>query len=165
MLADHFSKLSLTLEPISMKNFHPKFRKTIKEGIQDKDKPVLNEYEVYRKLKQAKKPNSSVPGDIPKPILKEFTPEFAFPVTKIFNKITKSACYPRDWVREYQTPIPKIPSPQTEDDIRNIAKTNFLSKQYERFIADWILPIVEPFLDPGQCGGLKGSSITHYTSG
>ena len=111
MLADHFSKLSLTLEPISMKNFHPKFRKTIKEGIQDKDKPVLNEYEVYRKLKQAKKPNSSVPGDIPKPILKEFTPEFAFPVTKIFNKITKSACYPRDWVREYQTPIPKIPSP------------------------------------------------------
>ena len=24
------------------------------------------------------------------------------------------------------------------------------------------MPYIEPFLDPGQCGGLKGSSITHY---
>ena len=38
----------------------------------------------------------------------------------------------------------------------------FLSKQYESFISDWLLPIVNPFLDPGQCGGLKNSSITHY---
>ena len=50
----------------------------------------------------------------------------------------------------------------SEDDTRNIASTAYLSKQYESFIGDWILPYVEPFLDPGQCGGLKGSSITHY---
>ena len=113
-------------------------------------------------MRQAKKPDSVVPGYLPKPILKEFTPEYALPVSIIYNKITKYACYPRDWVKEYQTPIPKIPLPQTEDDIRNIAKTNFLSKQYESFIGDWILPIIEPFLDPGQCVGFKGSSITHY---
>ena len=27
---------------------------------------------------------------------------------------------------------------------------------------DWLLPIINPFLDPGQCGGLKNSSISHY---
>ena len=36
------------------------------------------------------------------------------------------------------------------------------SKQYKSFIGDWIFPYIEPFLDPSQCGGLKGSSITHY---
>ena len=61
----------------------------------------------------------------------------------------------RDWVREYQTPISKIPYPQTEDDVRNIAKTNFFSKQYESFIGDWILPINEPFLDLVNVGGSK----------
>ena len=25
-----------------------------------------------------------------------------------------------------------------------------------------MLPFIEPFIDPGQCGGLKQSSITHY---
>ena len=51
--------------------------------------------------------------------------------------------------------------PESEDDLRNIAKTQFLSKVYESFVADWLLPIIRPFLDPGQCG-LKGFSITHY---
>ena len=52
--------------------------------------------------------------------------------------------------------------PLTEDDTRNIAGTAFLSKQYESFIADWILPFIDSYIDPGQCGGLKGSFITHY---
>ena len=37
-----------------------------------------------------------------------------------------------------------------------------MSKVYESFIGDWIFPYIDPFIDPGQCGGLKGSSITHY---
>ena len=37
-----------------------------------------------------------------------------------------------------------------------------MSKVYESFIAGWLLPIIQPFLDPGQCGGLKGLSVTHY---
>ena len=52
--------------------------------------------------------------------------------------------------------------PLSEDDTQNIASTSYLSKQYESFIGDWIFPYIDPFLDPGQCGGLKGSSITHY---
>ena len=55
-----------------------------------------------------------------------------------------------------------IHPPSSEDDLRNIASTAFFSKQYESFIGDWIFPYIEAFLDPGQCGGLKRSSISHY---
>ena len=95
-------------------------------------------------------------------IVKEFTPELAKPITRIYNKITQSAEYPRQWVVEYQLAIPKVTPALTEDDTRNIASTAFFSKQYESFIGDWIFPFIQPFIDPGQCGGLKGSSITHY---
>ena len=54
-----------------------------------------------------------------------------------------------------------MPIPETLDDLRNIAKTPFISKVYESFIGEWLLPIIKPYLDPGQCG-LKGFSITHY---
>ena len=48
------------------------------------------------------------------------------------------------------------------DDLRNISGTPFFSKLYESFLSAWLLPFINPFLDPGQCGGLKGSSISHY---
>ena len=110
----------------------------------------------------SKKPNSLIPGDLPPKLIKEFTPELAKPVACIYNKITQSGIYPRQWVVEYQLAIPKVHPPLLEDDLRNIASTAYLSKQYESFIGDWIFPYIELFIDPGQCGGLKGSSITHY---
>ena len=63
---------------------------------------------------------------------------------------------------KYQLAIPKVSPPQTEEDTRNIASTAYFSKQYESFLGDWIFPFIEPYIDPGQCGGLKSSSITHY---
>ena len=63
---------------------------------------------------------------------------------------------------EYQVAIPKVTPALSEDDTRNIAGTAYLSKQYESFLADWMLPFIEPFIDPGQCGGLQKTSITHY---
>ena len=131
-------------------------------GKSENNKPILSEHEVYRKLVKAKKPNSTVPGDIPVKLVKEFSPELAAPITKIYNRITETAEYPRQWVTEHQIVIPKVNPPLSEDDTRNIASTPFFSKLYESFIGDWILPYIEPYIDPGQCGGLSGSSITHY---
>ena len=79
----------------------------------------------------------------------------------IYNSILKSFEYPRQWVVEHQIPVPKSHPPESEDSLRNIAKTAFLSKVFESFLADWLLPLVEPYLDPCQFG-LKGGSITHY---
>ena len=94
--------------------------------------------------------------------MKNCSVELATPITRIYNEITQSKEFPRVWVMEQQTPIPKCYPPSSLDELRNISGTPFFSKQYESFISDWLLPFVEPFLDPGQCGGLKKSSISHY---
>ena len=87
--------------------------------------------------------------------------ELSKPVTTIYNSILRTFEYPRQWVREYQIPLPKCYPPSSEDDLRNIAKTAFFSKNFESFLSDWLMPIVGPYLDPCQYG-LKGASINHY---
>ena len=79
----------------------------------------------------------------------------------ISDAITRSASYPSQWKIEHQVAIPKINPPSSSDDLRNIAKTPFLSKVYESFLAEWLLSVIHPYLDPNQCG-MKGSSVTHY---
>ena len=116
------------------------------------DVPVLEEYQVYKKLRKAKKPNSAVKGDLPKRVVQEFSCEIAAPVTVILNFILKTFQYPRQWVVEYQIPLPKTYPPSCEDDLRNIAKTAFNSKVFESFLSDWLLPIVGPYIDPCQYG-------------
>ena len=161
-LAVYFSKISQEFQPISVKNLPPKVQLKIQNSESDRTKPVLEDWQVFDKLRKSKKPNSTVPGDLPVKIIKSLSPELAKPVACIYNKITQSGIYPRQWVVEYQLAIPKVNPPLTEDDTRNLAATAYLSKQYESFIADWLMPFIELFIDPGQCGGLKGSSITHY---
>ena len=101
-------------------------------------------------------------GDVPRRLMIEFTPEFTVPATKIYNVIIKTAHYPTQWKQEYQIPIPKVSAPISEDQVKNISLTSFLSRVLESILCDWLLPIVDPFLDPGQYGGLKGSSTNHY---
>ena len=161
-LAEYFSKISQEFEPICVENFPPWIKQKLCNGKTDLTKPVLEDWEVYEKLVRSKKPNSLIPGDLPVRLIKEFTPELSLPVAKIYNRITHTAEYPRQWVVEYQIAIPMVSPPLSEDDTRNIASTAYLSKQYESFIGDWVFPYIEPYIDPGQCVGLKGSSISHY---
>ena len=100
--------------------------------------------------------NSSIPWDIPKKLKKEFVPELAKPLAHIFNTITRTGEYPRQWVTEFVTPIPKVTLPETEDDLRNISLTADLSKNYEQFLADWLTLFKKKRIDPGQFGGLGG---------
>ena len=159
-LADYFSRISQEFLPIDPSSFSP----SLKEKLQDytEETPRLEEYQIYQKIRSAKKPNSMVRGDLPKNVVKEFSVELSTPLEIIFNTITSKAEYPRQWIREYQTPIPKQYPPGSEDDVRNISCTPFFSKIYEAFLSDWLLPIVQPYLDPANCGGLKGTSISHY---
>ena len=161
-LAEYFSSISQEFEPICAEKFSPSLKEKLEVGKNDSSKPILEEWQGYEKLRKSKKPNSLVPGDLPVKLIKEFLPELSIPITRIYNKITQTAQYPRQWVVEYQLAIPKVSPPQTEDDTRNIASTAYFSKQYESFLGDWLFPFIEPYIDPGQCGGLKSSSITHY---
>ena len=159
LMASHFANISQDYKPIKISNFPPKMRHELSQpGLAG---PILQEYEVYKKILKSKKPNSSVPGDIPKRIVQEFSVELATPVTIIYNSILATLEYPRQWVVEHQIPLPKVHPPSSEDDLRNLAKTAFFSKVFESFLSEWLIPIVQPYLDPCQYG-LKGTSINHY---
>ena len=127
-LADYFSQISQEFSPICPDKFPPYVKEKLLTGKTDLTKPVLEEFEVYDKLCKSKKPNSLIPGDLPVKLIKEFTPELAKPVAAIYNRITNTGEYPRQWVVEYQLAIPKVHPPMSEDDTRNIASTAYLSK-------------------------------------
>ena len=146
VIADHFAAISQDYDPISIDNFPPK----MKEALSNPDLsavPCLSDYQVYTKICKSKKPNSAVPGDLPKKIVQEFSCELSTPVTIIYNSILRTLEYPRQWVVEYQIPLPKSYPPSSEDQLRNLAKTAFFSKVFESFLSYWLLPINQDFLN------------------
>ena len=163
-LADHFSAISQTVDKLDISQFHPALRLAIKEGMISKNKPTLTQDQVFRKIQHAKKPNSSVPGDIPRQQLNQYTFEYAEPTSIIFNKIIKDADWPRQWVVEQTIVLSKSKTTLAEDEdaLRTISKTQLLSKVLEGILGDYILPVIDQYIDPGQCGGLKNTSISHY---
>ena len=87
-LAYYFSKISQEFDPINPEFFPPWIQQKLMEGKDDPAKPVLEEWQVYLKLRGSKKTNFTVPGDLPVKLIKEFTPEIAKSATCIYNKIT-----------------------------------------------------------------------------
>ena len=161
-IAEHFSAISKEYSPLDTQKLPSRVKEKIFHPDVISNCPILEEYQVYEQFKKRGFKASSVPGDIPARLKKEFAPELAGPTCSIFNRVTRSGLYPRQWVTEYVTPIPKINPPENEDDLRNISLTADLSKDYENFLAEWLMPYIENRIDPGQFGGLKGHSTTHY---
>ena len=106
-LADHFAEISGSYNPLNIDNFNPKLREALKSPDISVI-PQLQEYEVYKRIQKSKKPNSTVPGDIPVKLIKEFSCEISKPLTILYNKILSSFEYPRQWVIEHQVQIPKF---------------------------------------------------------
>ena len=167
LIAEHFSKISREFPPLDRETLPDRVSQKINNPERESKVPELFEHEVYMRIKQANKPKSGVPGDIPKKLVNEFRPELSVPVTKIFKSILKSAKqgtakWPASWRQEFGTPFQKIPNPQSEDDLRIISLTAFFSKVMEKFIVEWLMSFIGDQLDPKQFGGLKGNSISHY---
>ena len=161
-IAEHFSSISKEFPPIDANCLPQRVKEKIFHPQVANQAPTLQDYEVYENMKKKKQKSSSVPGDVPVKLKKEFLPELARPAACIFNSITKEGIYPRQWVTEYVTPIPKVNPPESEDDLRNISLTADLSKNYENFLAEWLMPYIVNRIDPGQFGGLSGHSTNHY---
>ena len=160
LIAEHFSRISQQFLPLDTTKL-PQHVQTFLSKDDSNETPILSVNEVYARIMKAKKPRGLVPGDLPRKVVQVCAPALSIPITAVFNKVTRFSQFPMNWKIEHQIAIPKVYPPENEDDLRNIAKTPFVSKVYESFIGGWLLPIVKPYLDPGQCG-IKGLSITHY---
>ena len=158
-IAEHFASISREYAPIDINALPERVQSTLKTRSKA---PIITEYDCYMKLKAAKKPMSGVPGDLPSSIVKEFTVELANPVSKLLNNIIQSAKWPEHYKTGYVIPIGKIPQPESEDDLRPIALTNFFSKVMEHFVVMWLLQCVGDKIDFRHYGGTKGNSVSHY---
>ena len=140
----------MTVDPLDLEQFHPALRLALEEGKSYKGKPVLSHHQVYTQMKHVTKPKSSVPGDIPRKLIQEFTYEFAKPATRIFNEIIQSAQWPSQWKVEETVVLSKTKTklPQSEEDLCTISKTPWFLKVLENILADIILPVVDKYLDP-----------------
>ena len=115
--------------------------------------------EVAKRLKDAKKPNSQVRGDLLPRVMKKHHQLLVTPVTMIFNAVFKEGKWPDAWKEETTVVIPKVANPETLADCRNISCTPFLSKVLEGVLLDDLRGVIAP--DPVQYGGIKGCSVDH----
>ena len=158
-IANHFASISQEFPPINPQLLPERVRASLESCSLP---PTVSDYEVYLKMKAAKKPRSGVPQDLPKQITQEFLPELAALIRKIINSILVTGEWPSQWKLEQVIPIPKIQFPETEDDLRPISLTPFFSKVTEHFVVTWLLNFIGDKIDFRQYGGQKGNSVTHY---
>ena len=84
-LAAFFNSISNEYHPLNVNNLPICHQRSL---------PIISEADVIERLKKAKKPNSTVPGDIPPVLYNHFATELARPITLVFNKITESLDWP-----------------------------------------------------------------------
>ena len=68
-------------------------------------------------------------------ILDEFLPELTAPVAAIYREAIATHTWPDPFKMEYHLPINKVPIPQSEEDLRNLGLTPFISKRLEWFLS------------------------------
>ena len=160
-IAEYFSKISQEYCPIEEDRSSPWMEVQERLAKETCHHPLIEEHMVYHNMKSSKK-TDSVPGDIPADILKEFLPEFTTPITAIIKEAIETHTWLNIFKKEFHLPLKKVPMPQSEDDLRGIGLTNWISKQLERVVLNWIWPFIRPHIDPDQMGGVPGCSIEHY---
>ena len=146
-IAQHFASISQEFLPLNYNLLPPDVQIKLDQQIIESELPEIQDHDVYLKIKKTKKPRSSVPGDLPRRIVQEFGPELAAPASKIFRKIVRTGHWPKPWRTEYGTPLQKETNPETEDQLRIISLTNFLSKVFEQYVMIWLLEYVGSQMD------------------
>ena len=115
---------------------------------------------IVLRIKQSKRPNSSVPGDIPPRLVMRVVNNIAPVLASVYNSVSATGLWPKLWKMEYQTIIPKKGSPSGFEETRNLSCTNFFSKILESFVLDSIAS--EITISEEQFGGQRGCGTDHF---
>ena len=150
-LADHFTTISAEFDGLDQGG--------PPTGDDNVPLPQLTTDQVATRLRIFKKPRGTVRGDIFPGLVTKHNVLLAAPLTHIYNAISSTGQWPSGWKTEFVTPIPKIPHPQSANDLRNISCTLLISKVYESFLLNWLG--AQTGLRENQYGGVKGSGSEH----
>ena len=103
LIANKFSEISNLYQPLKSEN--------VDIPCKDDSKmvPLFEPYEIYEKIRKMKKKASSVTGDIPWKIIREFSVELSYPLSNIYNSSTLAGVWPTLWKHEFITPKGRPP--------------------------------------------------------
>ena len=100
-ISESFAAVSQKFEPIRLDKL-PSYRPTL-------EPPKIHPYQVADKISKMKKTRSTLDGDLPLTLCKEFSIELAIPLENIFNSSPEKGEYPDSWTmdmchQEYVSP-------------------------------------------------------------
>ena len=124
--------------------------------------PVVTVAEVIEILKGMDSNKSTRPGDIPVKIFKRFATQLAQPISNMINQAIVTGVWPDFLKLEIVTPIPKIKSPKSIEDLRKISGLMVLNKIMEKAVCRYVVEDMKTTLDPAQFGNQKGMGVQHY---
>ena len=101
--------------------------------------PKINEFEIEKSLKSLKERKSMGPDQMHPMTLKEFSLEFAKPLTILFRESNKQGKIPNSWRFANISPIFKKGHISLSSNYRPISLTSVISKILERIIRDELL--------------------------
>ena len=99
-LASHFTSITNIAKPLDDTEIPSS------TNVADVLIPKLLKENVAKKIRDYKKPNSTVPGDLPKSLVGPLSEELATPLTAIYNNCLAFTVWPRNWKKETVIPIP-----------------------------------------------------------
>ena len=150
-LATYFNKVTDTFTPLTDDPTPVTYSSPI---------PLLGPEMVAEMLRKAKKPSSTVDGDILPCLVNGLSDSIAVPLTRIFNICHMTYRWPSPWKVETQTPIPKTNNPTKFEELRNISCTNLMPKVMESILLERLQTEIP--LKYAQFGGVKGTGTTHF---
>ena len=122
---------------------------------------LVDNYTVYKSLRQIKSNKSAGSYPIPGRVWKEFAMELSPIVMDIYNASMSQGCVPQHIKRSEVVPVPKCSPPKSvEQDLRPITLTSHLSKIIQGFTLQPLFDQVCENLDDKQFA-LEGKSTTH----
>ena len=152
LIAEHFSSIQNEYEQISKDDiFVPDFKES--EILQ------FHPAQVWLALSRIATNRSTVPGDFPAGLIKQFAAYLAEPLTHIFNASIKRGEYPNIYKFEVCTPVPKVNSPENVTQLRNISGLLNFDKIFEKLLSQAMISDMQAKMDPSQYGNSKGISI------
>ena len=153
IIAESFGKISNDYDPLD--------RSAIKlPNLKSEDYLQISTSEICEILKDMNT-NKAVPKhDISTKIFKAFANQLCEPIAMLINDAIVSGHWPEFLKVETVTPVPKVSSPQTVDDLRKICGLLNLSKILEKAICKYLIADMKQ--DKSQYANQKGLSINHY---
>ena len=124
----------------------------------EKESPEM--YQIAAKLKNIKKPRSTVAGDIDARLVTAFADILTISLSFIYRQVHESLEWPSMWALETVTLIPKVSTPSSLAQQRNLSCTPLFSKCLESVVLERLMQKVT--LNRNQFGCLKGTGVDHF---